>query len=95
MSLPAVRFRTAIDAGSSEKYYPQMLHLTQVKMSTCKDRDGNVYISLMRQNGLRRVEMQGWPIVAMSRIRATGKVKTHKKVILRDKKWLQKSPIYM
>ena len=57
MSLPAVRFQTPIDAGSSEKNYPQMLHLTQVEMSTCEDRDGNVCISLMRQNGLRGVEM--------------------------------------
>ena len=54
MSLPAMRFRTSLGAGFSEKYfsplsilghcfdfvpfgkalYPQMLHLTQVKIST-------------------------------------------------------------
>ena len=37
---------------------------------------------------------QGWPIVSMWRIRETGKVKTHRRVILRYKKCLQKSPTY-
>ena len=67
ISLSAVRFRTPLGAGFSDKYHisplsilghcfdvvslgealnPQMLHLTQVKMSTCKDRDDNVYDKL-------------------------------------------------
>ena len=37
-----------------------------------------------------QLRSQGWPFVAMSRTRATSRVKTHQTVILRDKKLFQK-----
>ena len=59
MSLPAVRFRIPLGTGFSEKYnvspisilghcfnvvsLGEALHPQMVKMSTCWDRDGNVY----------------------------------------------------